>query len=470
MAEMKRRGGLGANEGAAKAPRIVMAGEASLARRTLLRGAARGAAALFCLPWLEAMWPSARASLGAPSAPAAPKRLIWIYVPNGVQREHWKPEAGPLAELPSILEPLAPWRERLQVLSGLTADKARANGDGPGDHARATAAFLTGVQPLKADGQVRLGISADQVVADAIEGQTPWRSIAVGCENARTEGQCDSGYACAYQSHISWRGETTPVFKETRPTRLFDRLFRGGRSELGDAERARQRSVLDLVGRDLERLSGRLGNADRAKLDEYATGLRDLERRLERLAEASRSAPALAAPEGDPSDLAERIELFHELIALALRLDLTRVATFLVTNEGSNRVYRELGQQEGHHSLSHHQGDGDKMAQLARIDRFHTERFARLLALLAGAAEGERDLLASCAVVYGCAIGDGDRHDHHDLPILLAGELGGALRPARHVAYPRETPLNDLHLALMAAWDVRPTHFGDGSGPLEGLG
>lgn len=434
-----------------------------LPRRAVLRGAG---AALF-LPWLEAM-----ARAGA-RAPEPPRRLVYVYVPNGVQRPAWRPEAvGELAQLgtwPATLLPLRHLAGKFSVLGGLDQAKANPNGDGPGDHARAAAAFLTGVQPLKADGAVRLGVSADLLAAEALAGATRLANLALGCEGARQSGQCDSGYACAYQGHLSWRSATVPEHKETSPSRLFDRLFRGGDSAQSPRERSRRRAVLDAVLGDLKRLEGRLGAADRHKLDEYTTGVVELERRLAVWREVEQHVPDSERPDETPTDLGEHGRLFFELIARAFEIDAVRVVSVLLTNEGSNRAYRELDQQEGHHGLSHHQGDPAKCAALARIDRFHVELLAGFLDRLDGAIEAGHTLLDQSMVVYGSGIGDGDKHDHEDLPLLLAGKGGGTLHPGRHVRYPRGTPMNDLHLALLERLGVRPNQFGDGRGPLDHL-
>jgi hypothetical protein len=434
----------------------------TLERRTLLRGAGVALA----LPWLAAFERPARAALGCPSPGPAPRRLVYVYVPNGVQREHWKPAPGPLAELPLTLLPLEPWRARIAVLSGLTQDKARANGDGPGDHARAAAAFLTGVQPFKAEGQVRLARSADQYLADVAGRSTPFRAVHVGGEGAQLSGQCDSGYACAYQSHLSWRSPTTPDHKESDPRRLFDRLFRAGDGGRSPAWHRRRRSLLDYVGEEATRLGGQLGGDDRARLDDYLTGVRELEQRLQRAAALEAAVGDELRPTAAPNGFGERVEQLYELLVLALRQDATRVATMLVANEGSNRAYPEAGSPEGHHGLSHHQGDPEKRAVLQRIEQGHLTLWAGFLARLAASPEGERDLLASTAVVYGSGIGDGDAHDHHDLPILLAGE--GVAHPwlGQHREFAPETPLNDLHLTLLAGCGVFPESLGDGRGPL----
>ena len=436
-----------------------------LPRRAVLRGAG---AALF-LPWLEAM--ARGGSRG--EDPALPRRLVYIYVPNGVQRPAWRPDAvGPLAQLgtwPATLEPLRHLAASLSVLGGLDQARANPNGDGPGDHARASAAFLTGVQPLKADGAVRLSVSADILAAQAVGAATRLPNLALGCEGARQSGQCDSGYACAYQGHMSWRSATVPEHKETSPSRLFDRLFRAGDGAQSPLERSRRRAVLDAVLADLKRLEGRLGAADRHKLDEYTTGVAELEARLASWREVEQHVPDSERPEESPRDLGEHARLFFELIARAFEVDAVRVVSFLLTNEGSNRAYRELDQEEGHHGLSHHQGDPQKCAALASIDRFHVGLLAGFLDRLVGAREAGRSLLEQSMVLYGSGIGDGDKHDHEDLPLILAGGGGGTLHPGRHVVFPRGTPMNDLHLALLERMGVRPGPFGDGRGPLEHL-
>tara|TARA_R110002126_G_scaffold120107_2_gene261169 strand:- start:2729 stop:4117 length:1389 start_codon:yes stop_codon:yes gene_type:complete len=458
-----------------------------LSRRTLLRSAG----AIVSLPYLEAMLPK-----GAWSAPAAPVRLVWVYVPNGVNVGEWRyggemenPRRAKASEiqddvlvereldvLPPSLRSLAPFRSRLSIHQNLTAHHARANGDGPGDHARAAAAWLTGVQPLKDDGQVQLGISADQLAAQRIGDATLFRSLVLGTESPRLSGQCDSGYACAYQSHLSWEGPTTPASKETRPSRAFDRLFRGDGqglpSEVAEDRRARRRSVLDLVRDDAKRLSAQLAADDRHRLDEYLAGLREVERRIDR----AETLAALGVPDEDrppeaPADLGEHARALLDVARLALTTDATRIVTVMLGNEGSNRAYREVSVNGGHHEISHHGKDAPKMAGIAKIDGYLAAQFGHLLQGLASTPDGETDLLANSLVVYGSGIEDGNRHWHHDLPTLVAGEGGGA-RPGRVVEHPRETPIADLHLAMLERAGVQlasDESLGDGRAPLAGL-
>ncbi|MDP6539077.1 MAG: DUF1552 domain-containing protein [Planctomycetota bacterium] len=440
----------------------------TLSRRTLLHGAG----ASLALPWLEAMLP---ARVMSPPEGARITRWLTLYVPNGIHMPDWTPAAeGAEFDLPFLLEPLAPFREHLSVLSGLTHDKGRANGDGPGDHARAAATFLTGVQPLKTDGQVLLGRSADQVAAAELGHRTRLRSVELGCEAGRSSGECDSGYACAYSNNISWQSETVPAAKEIDPRLVFHRLFRGGdedESSEAIAERLRRRrSILDFVRADSSRLRRYLSVEDRRKLDEFFDGIREVERRIEFEENAHvAEVPDSERPTGVPKDDGEHIRLMNDLLVLALQTDSTRIATFMLANEGSNKSYPKLEVREGHHSLSHHGGDEAKQAQIRTINRFHTEQLAHLLGRLAGVREGAGSLLDAVMLVYGSGLGDGNRHNHDDLPVLLIGGGNGALSPGRHLRFAAETPLNNLHLALLERLGAPTAALGDGTGVLEGI-
>ncbi|TAH35408.1 MAG: DUF1552 domain-containing protein [Planctomycetota bacterium] len=434
-----------------------------LSRRTLLRGFGTA----LSLPLLQAMLPARGA--------ARPRRLAYLYVPNGAHMPDWTPaEAGALAELPHILQPLQPLGRSVSVLSGLAHDKARPNGDGPGDHARAAAAFLTGVQPLKTDGQVRLGPSADQVAAAALGDATPFRSLVLGCEAGGNSGECDSGYSCAYSSNISWISPTVPAGKEINPRLVFDRLFRGGEDAESAQARARRaarrQSVLDFVRDDAAALQRRLGADDRAKLAEYTEGVRALERRIARAAQPrGDEVPDAARPAGIPDDYGEHLRLMLDLLVLAFQTDSTRVASLMFANEGSNRPYPMLQISGGHHEISHHDKDPLKQRQIRDINRFHVEQLAYFLGRLDQAREPEGSLLDSAMIVYGSAIGDGNAHNHDNLPVLLCGRGGGSLHPGSHRRYPADTPMNNLHLALLAELGVPEPALGDGTAPLSGL-
>lgn len=440
-----------------------------LSRRTVLRGVGTA----LSLPLLEAMLPARAFADGQPLP--YPNRMAFFYVPNGVHMPHWTPSAtGGAFDLPPILEPLAPLRDQILVLSGLTADKARPNGDGPGDHARALAAFLTGCQPKKTDGaDIRVGVSVDQFAAARVGQQTRFPSLELGCEQGALSGNCDSGYSCAYSSAVSWKNESLPVTKEINPRLVFDRLFAGqrpGESEAAHARRvSRERSILDLVREDARDLAAQLGAKDRRKLDEYLASVRELEQRINRAAGETPADVGLRRPQGIPSDYAEHIRLMCDLLALAWQADLNRIATFLVANEGSNRSYAFIDVPEGHHDLSHHGGNQEKQAKISKINVFHMTQFAYFLQRLAATPEGDGTLLDHAMIVYGSGIADGNAHNHDNLPILLAGRGCGTLTPGRHVRYPRETPLNNLWLSMLDRVGAGTDRLGDSSGRLEDL-
>jgi hypothetical protein len=413
--------------------------------------------------------------LRAGEAQHAPCRMAFLYVPNGIHMPLWTPAAeGRDFALPATLAPLAPFRGKLLVLSGLTQDKARPNGDGPGDHARAAAAFLTGAQPVKTHGaDIRVGVSVDQVAASRIGERTRFPSLEIGCDWSLKAGDCDSGYSCAYSANISWKSATTPLAKENDPRLVFERLF----GDSGSAESAegrarrlrRERSLLDFVAEDAVRLGHSLGATDRRKLDEYLTALRDVERRIERTEAAPRQDGSIAKPKGIPKDYGEHLRLLADILALAFRADLTRVATFMLANEGSNRSYPSLGVRDGHHDISHHGSDAEKQAKIAKINAFHLQTLVHFLEKLEEAEEGDGRVLDHSAILYGSGIGDGNRHNHDDLPILLAGGARGSLATGRHLRYPRNTPLNNLYLSLLDRVDASSDSLGDSTGRLPRL-
>ena len=445
-----------------------------LSRRAVLRGFGTALA----LPWLERFAPNpVRAAVRAPgfNADGEPLRLVYLYVPNGVHMPDWTPQtAGRDFTLPWILEPLAGVREHVSVVTGLVHDKARANGDGPGDHARAAAVFLTGVQPLKRDGQVGLGISADQIAAAAIGANTRFRSLELGVDPGGNSGQCDSGYACAYSSNISWQGATTPSDKEINPRLLFDRIFRGGNGDeaaTAEAERLRRRSsVLDFVQEDAQRLRARLSNTDRAKVEEYFDGVRELERRMERAAvDRVEEVGDELRPAGTPRDYDEHLRLLRELLVLAIRTDRSRVFTLMFANEGSDRAYRQLQISDGHHSISHHGNEAAKLEQIRKINRLHVEHLAALLQSLAQVPEGAGSLLDHTMLVYGSGISDGNRHNHDELPVLVCGR-GGGLAPGQHLIAPNGTPMMNLHLDLLDRMGAGTASLGDSTGRFAAVG
>jgi hypothetical protein len=455
-----------------------------LSRRTILRGLG----VTMALPWLECMTPkssqAAAATLleGMVEGPTAPVRLAFIFLPNGVNYDAWAPTPGASATdftLSQTLQPLSAVRQHLNVITGLTLHKARANGDGPGDHARSAAAFLTGAQPRKTAGNdIRTGVSVDQLAAASIGRQTRLPSLELGCEYGPSAGGCDSGYSCAYSNNISWRDESTPMAKIVDPAVAFERLFGDATQAAAAKERlSRRQSILDFVLEDAQALASGLGAADRRKLDQYQTSVRELEQRIQRArAEtAPVKLPNMPAPLGIPDKVTDHMDMMYDLLHLAFLTDATRVSTFMMAGDGSNRTFPEIGIKEGHHHLSHHQNNPEMVDKIQKIDQFHIERFARFLNKLASSPEGEGNVLDHTLVLYGGGISDGNRHNHEDLPIILAGR-GGSPAPAaqfdplqtgRLIQTPTETPLCNLYLSMLQRAGCPAPVFADSTGPLS---
>ena len=435
----------------------------SLPRRTVLRGLGASVA----LPWLDAMRPAFAAE------GETPLRLAFTYVPNGVTLEDWTPKGeGPDFELSRILGPLEPFRRQLLAVSGLAHRNGNALGDGPGDHARAGASYLTGTHPRKTAGaDIHNGVSVDQIAARAIGERTRFASLELGCEESRTVGNCDSGYSCAYTNSISWRSATTPNPPETNPRMAFERLYGADDAPLDPEARERRardrRSVLDLVADRTRSLVRDLGPSDRRKLDEYLTGVRELERQIERAEGEDRDvSPPFDKPAGIPAAFADYVRLMFDLQVAALQADLTRTMTFMVGREGSLQSYPEIGVPDSHHPLTHHRGQPDLVERVTRINVFHVELFAHFVGRLAAVSEGDGSLLDRVIVVYGSGLSDGDRHTHEDLPVLLVGG-GSRLPTGRHVAAPSETPMTNLFLTLLDQLGVEVEAVGDSTGRLS---
>ncbi|MFO0924534.1 MAG: DUF1552 domain-containing protein [Pirellulales bacterium] len=438
-----------------------------LHRRTLLRGLGVSLA----LPCLDAMRTAQAAS--ASVANPTPIRMAWVFFPNGTNAARWLPEGeGRDWKVSSSLEPLAELRDDFLVLRGLAQRNAASLGDGPGDHARSAAAFLTGAHPFKTAGsKIRVGRSVDQVAADVYGRQTRLPSIELGTEEGRSAGSCDSGYACAYSNNISWRTETQPMAKEINPRMAFERLFGGTSKQATEAEerQALKKSILDMVADSTKRLQSKVGSEDRRKLDEYFTSVREIELRLERMNQkVDVSAYGATAPKEDTSDYGEHIRIMYDLMVLAFRTDTTRLATFMLANEGSNKTFPMIDVKEGHHALSHHQEKQDAIEKIAKIDRYYSEQFAYFLRKLKETPDGDGNLLDHSMIVYGGAIGDGNRHNHDDLPLLLAGRAGGHVTPGRLVRYDN-LPLNNLFLNMLDIAGVSIDRLGDSTGRLPGL-
>lgn len=437
--------------------------QVALDRRSFLRGSACAMA----LPWLDAMQPALRAM------PAAPVRCLYVFSPNGVNLREWRLQGEGLgAKFGKTLQPLESLRQRLTVWTGLAIDGGRSHGDGTGDHARSGGSFLTCAHPRKTGGaDLAAGVSVDQAIAARVGSATSFPSLELGMEKGAAAGVCDSGYSCAYSNNISWRAADAPVVKEHDPRAVFARLF-GDPEESRNSASQRQRrrrelSVLDAVSADVRALAGRLGHADQQKLDQYLQSVRELELRLARI--ESEAAQQVAVPEGlltTGQGYPERLALVYDLITLAFATDRTRIVTLMLGNAGSNRSYKFLGVPDGHHDLSHHGNKPDKLEALAKINRFQIEQLARFLNGLVQQQEANGDLLAQSLVVFGSGIGDGDRHNHDDLPVLLAGEGGGAAKGQGHVRLGQETPMANLYLATMRAMGLADERFADSTGVL----
>jgi hypothetical protein len=442
-----------------------------ISRRTVLRGLG----ASIALPFLDAMAPSYVSAATAQSV--APLRMAMFFLPNGMNMDQFLPtETGRGFGLTPTLEPLAKVKDDLTLLSGLCLNGARAQGDGGGDHARSAAAFLTGCHPVKTAGaDIHNGISVDQVAANKVGTETRLPSLELGLDRGQVAGECDSGYSCAYVTNISWRSPVNPMPHEVNPAAVFERLF-GSADEIANAQNrarrlAERRSILDFVADDSKSLESQLGKADQQKLDEYTTSIRQIEKQIERarLESAKPIDPGMSRPDGIPEDFQAHMRLMCDLMILAFRMDLTRISTCMVAREGSERTYRWLGLSDGHHTLSHHGRKPEKLEAIAKIDRFHVEQYAYMLEKMKSIKEGDRTLLDNSMILFGAGICDGNRHNHNNLPILLAGRAGGTITPGRHVAVQPNTPLCNLYLSMLDRMGVKQDRFGDSTGQLSEL-
>ena len=450
----------------------------NLDRRTFLKGLGT----LMALPALEALPLRALAAggTGATVAGSAPIRMAYLFVPNGVNMAHWTPTGGMGTSLasgvPEILQPLSTLSADYSVLTGLAQNNAFGLGDGAGDHARSTATWLTGVHPKKTSGaDIHNGVSVDQIAARTLGKETRFASLELGCERGGTSGDCDSGYSCAYSSSVSWKSETTPVAKEVNPRLVFERLFGNGKATEESESLARRdllnKSVLDFILEDAAALKGRLGARDARKMDEYFTSVREIEQRLVKFENQGKLeiAAGVGKPGGIPADYGEHIRLMGDMMVLAFQADLTRVCTFMFANDGSNRSFAQIGVPEGHHDVSHHGKQEDKLAKKLKIDRYHVEQLAYILNRMKAVREGDGTLLDHTMLVYGAGISDGDRHNHDDLPLLIAGGKKAGVRTGQHLVYDQGTPMNNLFMTMLDRSGVRVDHLGDANGQLKGL-
>jgi hypothetical protein len=441
--------------------------QASLSRRQLLRG--MGAA--IALPGLASLYsPSAFAA----SKKFAPTRMAFVYVPNGaIPAAFWpagEPGAG-FALSPTLL-PLSNVHKQLQVISGLQDLSANAGADGAGDHARASATFLTGVRIKKTAGSdIRAGVSIDQVVANQIGHLTRFSSLELTCDAVRKSGDCDSGYACAYEYNLAWRSHNQPLSPEHNPRFVFERLFGAGapRERVANLKRrqAEQHSILDFVLDDARAVNGKLDGRDKQKLDQYLTSVREIERRIENSSRLAVRNPEIDAPAGIPDSYQEHVALMFDMLALAFQTDSTRVATMLISREGSNRSFAEIGIVSGHHDLTHHKNSPEIIEKVKQIDRWYMERFASFLEKLQNTEDVDgQSLLHHSMILYGSGNADGNRHTHENLPIVLAGAGGGAFKPGRYVKTPG-VPITNLFLSMADAMGAKGVEsHGDSTGRL----
>jgi hypothetical protein len=437
-----------------------------LPRRTFLRGMGT----VLALPALDAMVPAF-----ARAATASPTRMAILYFPNGVQMETWQIQTegaiAPLPEaLPRTMAALSKYRSDISVLSGLTVDGGRAHGDGPGDHGRAGASYLTGAHPKKTFGKdLQAGVSMDQFAAAAVGAATRFGSLELGCEEGIQGGNCDNGYSCAYSNSISWRTPSTPNPPEIRPRAVFERLFGAGDIERDPVKRARQekyqKSVLDSVVGDARRLHNSLGASDRRKLDEYMYAVRDIESRIQRTESANALNPDMDRPASSvPENYDEHTRLMFDLMIAAFQTDATRIITFLMAIEQSNRAYREIGIADSHHGLTHHGGDKEKIEKCILINQYQVDQFIYFIDKLKATKDGDGTLFDHTMVNYGSGLSRD--HDHDNLPTIVSGRGNGLFHLGRHVKYPNETPLANLHVAMMNQMGVPAEKFADSTGKL----
>ncbi len=444
---------------------------ARIPRRTVLRGVA-GATAVVGLPRLDAMTGSTLGRAAAASATKAPVRMACLFVPNGVIGDQWfpaRPEGGQW-QLSQSLQPLQGVKSKLNVIADLELDNGRSGPDGAGDHARGGSTFLTAARPVKTSSHIKLGVSVDQVAATQLADQTRLPSIELGLVGSRNAGACDSGYSCAYSSNISWRAESQPMPKEIIPRLAFERMFGSGDAADQRRERLRRRSILDAVSHDANRLMGLVGGSDRQKLDEYFTGIREIERRIERTeAQDTAAMPDMDVPYGRIEAFAEHSRLMLDLMVVGFQTDTTRVATLMFDMAGGNRVYKEVGVDGAHHGMSHHRGKVETVEKLAKVDRYLIEQLAYFLGRLDATTEGEGTLLDNSMVLYGSGIGDGNRHTHDHLPIILAGGGGGAIQTGRYLTSEKQRPMANLFMSMLDVMGTPAESIGDSTGRLEGL-
>jgi hypothetical protein len=409
----------------------------------------------------------------AATASGAPLRAAFVYFPNGAIPASWWPSgAGTDCQFKRTLQPLEPHKALVQILGGLNQKTADGEADGPGDHARGLGTFLTGVRLNKSATNIRAGISIDQVLARRIGHLTRFPSLELACEVGRRSGVCDSGYSCAYQYNLSWSSPTTPVPAESNPRLAFERLFGTGapgqRRESLERRRQEQRSILDFALEDARSMHRMLDSQDKAKLEQYLGGVREIETRIEKAERFGDGRdPGVETPPGVPPDYEEYVQLMFDMLVLAFQTDSTRVATLMLAHDGSNRSFDHIGISEGHHDLTHHQNRPDWIEKVADIDLWYVRQFARFVEKLQATKDADgNSLLQNSMIVYGSGNADANRHTHDNLPVILAGGGGGILTPGRYVKHGAK-PLTNLYLTMADSLGLRDIdRFGDSTGRL----
>ncbi|MGK0298712.1 MAG: hypothetical protein ACI9XC_002335 [Gammaproteobacteria bacterium] len=436
----------------------------SIPRRTFLRGAG----ASIALPILDAMIP---ALASVKNKVEVPKRFSIVYTPNGMNMSHWTPTAtGKAFELSQTQQPLAAYRDKMLVLSGLSNSPGDAlPGEGEtAPHERAGGVFLTGVHPLR---EGHTGISIDQIIARELGKKTQLASLEMGLHSKDVLGNCEKGWSCSYMSTLSWRTASTPLPIEYRPRAVFERLFGGSNSTDKMARLARidkEKSILDDITEEARQMMQSVGPDDRARLTEYLDGMRDVERRIE-LAEqqSSRELPIMERPTGIPDEFVDHLKLMFDLQVLAFQTDMTRMITFMTAPEQSNRTYSEIGVPDVHHSISHHRDDPVNLDKLAKIDRYHVQLFTYYLDKLSNTPDVDGSLLDNMMIMYGAGMSNSNEHLLHNLPIMLVGGGSGQLKGGRHLKYEYDTPLTNLYMAVLDKLDIPVEKFGDSNGKLD---
>ena len=436
----------------------------ALPRRTFLRGIGTALA----LPLLDAMVPSMTALAATPASPARLRRLGFVYMPMGCDITRWALPGDSLDKLSPTLGPLAPVKDHVTAITGMELQNAY-----PGTHATSNSSFLSAARAKRTEStDYYLGTTVDQIAAKKIGQETKLPSLELSMDLLSTVGQCDNGYACVYQNNLSWSSPTAPLPSEAHPRIVFENLFGEGGSPAERRAALRQRaSLLDSVMEDLARLKRELGPGDRAKISQYLDSVREVERRIQR-ADAKtvdNPLPDLDRPVGVPAEYADHARLMFDLQVLALQGDVTRVITFQLARETSNRTYPEIGIADPHHWLTHHGNNPDKIAKVAKINQFHVSLFAYFLKKMKATPEGNGSLLDHSLYLYGSGMGNPNVHDHLNLPILVAGGAAGNMQGGRHIKYDKPTPLANLHLTLLDKVGVRLDSFADSQGKVDEL-